>query len=393
MPLSNNFRNAASFLALAVALTACTGGQIGVEPPTQVADVQNGTTLQFAVGTARYGLTGSTYLNTLVTYRQANGLSGTLYNMPLITGPAGFVVPAAAAAGNDAGTNQISATPPTQPGVTAAATTFGQTGGAFAYGFAPENSTTLGSANYPGASSATRFGNRLNAANITFSYTQPVYQSSAARLPFLIGPPAVPDFHDGTFPAGFLGYPAGFTMFAAAPVAGTYTLTVTVPGGSPGSAPAAIKTATSTLASAVGLPVAAPVVIRTLGGGAASFTVAPRPAGTTNQVLFVADVDASGNATFYSFDATAGGTFNLSATSGPKTAQGAGTPPFADGDEIAAYVVAADYNILALAPPVNVQQAPPFPATADISVSAPNITGYDITAPPGTILSKNRVAN
>ncbi|HEY0382706.1 MAG TPA: hypothetical protein VGC72_10940, partial [Candidatus Elarobacter sp.] len=100
--MSNIIRNAASFLALAVALTACTGGQIGVEPPTQVADVQGTTTLQFTVGTARYALTGATYLNTLVTYRQPNGLSGTLYNTPLITGPAGMVVPAAAAAGTDA---------------------------------------------------------------------------------------------------------------------------------------------------------------------------------------------------------------------------------------------------------------------------------------------------
>ncbi|HEY6236495.1 MAG TPA: hypothetical protein VIW69_15455 [Candidatus Elarobacter sp.] len=390
--MSNIIRNAASFLALAVALTACTGGQIGVEPPTQVADVQGTTTLQFTVGTARYALTGATYLNTLVTYRQPNGLSGTLYNTPLIAGPAGLIVPAAAAAGTDAGTNQISGTPPTQPGVTAVATTFGQTGGAFAYGFAPENSTTVGTANYPGASSATRFGNRLNAI-ITFTYTQPVYQSSAARLPFLIGPPAVPDFHDGTFPTGFLGYPSGFTMFAVTPVVGTYNLTVTVPGGSPGSAPAAVKTGAATLASAVGLPIVTTPVIRSLGGGGASFTVAPRPAGTTNQVLYVVDVDGGGNATMYSFDATAGGTFNLSATSGPKNAQGVAGPPFADGDEVGAYVVAADYNILGMAPPLNLQPNPTLPAHADISVSVPDITGYDITAPPGTILSKQRVAN
>lgn len=392
--MSNIIRNAASFLALAVALTACTGGQIGVEPPTQVADVQGTTTLEFTVGTARYALTGATYLNTLVTYRQPNGLSGTLYTTPLIAGPPGFVVPAAAAAGTDAGTNQISGTPPTQPGVTAVATTFGQAGGAFAYGFAPANSNTLGQPTYPGAPNggATRFGNRLNAI-ITYSYTQPVYQSSAARLPFLIGPPAVPDFHDGTFPSGFLGYPSGFTMFAATPVVGTYNLTVTVPGGSPGSAPAAVKTASATLASAVGLPVVTTPVIRTLGGGAASFTVAPRPAGTSNQVLYIADVDAGGNATFYSFDATAGGVFVLSVTSGPKNAQGVGSRPFADGDEIGAWVVASDYNILALGPPTNLQPAPAFPAQADISVSSPRITGYDDSLSSGTILSKERAAN
>ncbi len=391
--MSTIIRNAASILALAV-LSACTGGQIGVEPPTTVVDVQNTTTLEFAVGTARFASTGGTYLNTVVTYRQPNGFSGTLYNTPLITGPAGFVVPGAASAGTDAGTNHISGTPPTQPGTTAVVTTFNQSGGAFAYGFAPENSNTLGTANYPGSTAGAATGNALGATNITFSYTQPLYLGAGTRLPFLVGPPAVPDFHDGTFPAGFLGYPSGFTAFAATPVAGAYNLTVTVPGGSPGSAPAAVKTATSTLASVVGLPlIATPVVIRTLGGGAASFTVAPRPAGTSNQVLYVADVNAGGTATFYSFDATAGGTFALSATSGPKNAQGVGSPPFGDGDEIAAYVVASDYNILALAPPLNLQPNPAVPAQADITVSAPNITGYDITLPAGTILSKARATN
>jgi hypothetical protein len=395
MPLFNIIRNAVPILALAVGMTACTGGQIGVEPPTQVADVQNTTTLQFAVGTARYGLTGGTYLNTLVTYRQPNGLSGTVYNTPLITGPAGFVVPGAGSAGTDAGTNHISGTAPTQPGVAATATTFAQVGGAFSYGFAPSNSNTLGQPNYPGyqPGGVAPFGNALGAANTTFTYTQPVYLSGANRLPFIIGPPAVPEIHNGLFPAGFLGYPSGFTMFAAAPVAGTYNLTVTVPGGSPGSAPAAVKTAAATLGSVVGLPLPAMPVIRTLGGGAASFTVAPRPAGTSNQVLYIADVDANGNATFYTFDATAGGVFALSATSGPKNGQGVGSPPFADGDEIAAWVVSADYNPLALGPPGNLSPTPALPAQADISVSVPNITGYLIAAPPGTILSKQRAVN
>jgi hypothetical protein len=149
----------------------------------------------------------------------------------------------------------------------------------------------------------------------------------------------------------------------------------------------------ATLASAVGLPIVTTPVIRTLTGGAASFTVAPRPAGTSNQVLYVADVDAGGNATFYSFDATPGGVFVLSATSGPKNAQGVGSRPFADGDEIAAWVVAADYNILALGPPGNLAPNPAIPAQADISVSAPRITGYDDTLPSGTILAKERAVN
>ncbi len=122
-------------------LSACTSGQSGIEPTVTSVNPQTTTSLQFRVGTAHFA-NGSVYLNTVATYRQANGLSGTLYNSPTITGPAGFVVPAAGSAGTDAGTNHISSTPPTQPGTTAVVTTFNQSGGVFSYGFAPANATT-----------------------------------------------------------------------------------------------------------------------------------------------------------------------------------------------------------------------------------------------------------
>ncbi len=53
-----------------------------MEPPTQLVDVQNTMGLGFAVRTARFASTGGTCWNTLVTSRQPNGLSGTLYNTP-----------------------------------------------------------------------------------------------------------------------------------------------------------------------------------------------------------------------------------------------------------------------------------------------------------------------
>jgi hypothetical protein len=398
--LKNPVKNVAAWVGAGILLSGCTGGQIGVEPTTHVADVQNTTQVQFRVGTARFA-DGNTYLNTLVTYRQTGGLSATLYNTPVIAGPAGFTVPSnaittAAPADTDVGTSSITGTPPTQPGTTAVSTTFNQSGGAFAYGFAPANSTTAGAANYPKLSPGAGANNALyrdaanaiitgtgagNTANVIAggggalqnSYAQPFFLNTKFRVPFIVGPPAVPDFHDGTFPTGFIGYPSGFTMFAATPVAGTYTLTVTVPGNSPGAAPAAVFTAPATLTSAAGLGATLPPTIASTAGGGATFTVAAAPAGVTNQVLYVVDVSAAqatnGVATFYTFPAgAAGGTFALSPTSGP-VVLGSRTPPFATGDSVYAYVVGADYDILGLAPPANTSVAPALPATADITVS------------------------
>lgn len=333
-------------------LSACTSGQAGIEPPHTAANIAGTTALQFRVGTALYS-NGQTYLNTVVTFRQANGLSATLYNTPTITAPNGFVVPSVASAGTDAGTNHISGTPPTQPGTAAVPTTFNQSGGAFAYGFAPANSTTAGGANYP-------------QGNFAYVYSQPIYLSASARRAFLLGPPAVPDFHNGTFPAGFLGYDSGFIMFAAAPVAGTYNLQVAVPSNTIGQN-AAVLNASGTLTSVAPLPAEAPPVITSTGDGGATFTVAPAPAGVTHQVLYI--TNGSGP-TVYSFDAgAAGGVFTLSATSGPKNSSGSPSAPFATGDPINAVVVGADYDIVGNAPPVNTQETPALPAQTDITVS------------------------
>jgi hypothetical protein len=337
--------NAVAAAAVGIALLAgCTSGQLGAEPTTQVVNVQNTTVLQFAVGTANFA--GTVYLNTLETFRQTNGLSATLYNTPSITGPAGFVVASPAPTTNtDFGTNHISGTPPTQPGTTAIVTTFNQTGGAFGYGFAPDNSNTAGSA--------------------TFSqYSSPIFSSTAR--PFLLGPPVTPDTHSGTYPTGFLGFSSGFVAFAVTPVAGQYTLTVTVPGNSPGSAPIAVKTATGTLTNTAGLPtIPAPAITPTVGGGA-SFAVVSQPAGATNQVLYVRNTTQG---TYYSFDATGGGTFVLSATAGGTDPGGSPKKPFATGDNIRAYVVAANYNIIGLSSVTNSQQSPTLPAQADITAS------------------------
>jgi hypothetical protein len=374
-------------------LAACTSGQSAIEPPSTPVNVQNTTALQFRVGTYRTS-GGSVYFNTVVTYRQQNGLSGTLYNTPTITGPAGFTVavpPASSTgSGTDANTNHISGTPPTQPGTTAVATTFNQVGGAFAYGFAPANSSTSGAANYInalGLGTGGGFGCNICNANgfaLYNEYSSPyLAPSSGSRTPFILGPPAVPDFHNGTFPNGFLGYDSGFVAFYVTPVVGAYNLHLTVPSATIG-VNAATFDAPATMTTVTPLPPEVAVVSITRFGvsstcpgqpsgstcGGATFVVAPAAPPITNQLLYIVDVNGTtGSPTFYTINAgAAGGAFSLSPTSGPTTPQGAHGAPFTTGDAVYAYVVGSDYDILAAAPPVNTQQLPTLPAQADVSV-------------------------
>ena len=339
-------------------LSACTSGQSGIEPPSKAVDVQNTSTLQFRVGTGNFQ--GTTVLNTVVTFRQPNGLSATLYNTPTITGPAGFVVPATAGATNtDTGTNHISGTQPTQPGTVAVVTTFGQTGGAFAYGFAPANSTTAGTANYTHTSTTS---SQVAGVSVTNSYTQPIWNATTSKLPFILGPPAVPDFHPLTsgFPASFAGYDSGFVMFAATPVVGTYAFNLTVPANTIGTFAAVFNT-TATLTSAVPLPPMPGPIVGGGGGAAITVTVGPAPAGVTSRVIYVADRAAAANPVgnqFFAFNAgVAGGTFTVPVTT------------VVTGDRFTAWQVGADFDIVGGAAPANTSTAPALPAQTDVTVS------------------------
>jgi len=343
-------------------LSACTGGQSGIEPPFTAVNVQSQSSLQFRVGTANYQ--GTTYLNTVVTFRQPNGLSATLFNTPTITGPAGFLVPAAAVgAGTDASTNHISGTPPTQPGTTAVATTFGQTGGAFAYGFAPANSTTAGTANFARASSSS---SQVPGVSVTSAYTQPIYLATALKEPFLLGPPAVPDFHNPAlgYPVGFAGYDSGFTMFGVTPVVGTYAFNLTVPSNTIGQN-SAVFDLTAALATAVPL---APVVAPVGSGGAGTsvtFTVPAAPPGATARVIYMAIRSVNAGAgvlpLFYAYNV---GTAATSAT--------LASSQLVTGDRVYAWVVAANFDLVGNAVPNNLSPTPPLPAQTDVSVSPPS---------------------
>src|SRR6202030_2655367 len=150
----------------------------------------------------------------------------------------GFLVPASALAGNgaggsgtDAGTNSITALPQSYLPGPATSTTFGTVGGDFASGFADfNNNTATSTAYYPGQASgpSPSWGMPFYMATVPYSGTLPSGTTSVGPQPYIVGPPAVAFFDDGTYPQNFAGYMTGFTAFKAAPVAGAYKLTDTV---------------------------------------------------------------------------------------------------------------------------------------------------------------------
>lgn len=255
------------------ALLAGCSANGAASPPASVVSNLSADTLQFAVGTANMGNTGTVGLNTVVSFRQPNGDSAALVNSPTITGPAGFTVPACGTGCVDAGTNHISYTPQNvNPAVTNPVTVFGQTGGAFSYGFAPDNASTTGAA-------------------VFTRYSQPLLGTALAGqalLQYNGGPPAYPFFKDGTFPSAFPGYPQGFTMFAATPVAGTYTAAVLVSTSNAGSQ---TFTATSTLSNTTPLPaLATPTFVEDGVGGGSGVVTVPVDARVVETMVYVQNI-------------------------------------------------------------------------------------------------------
>jgi hypothetical protein len=392
-----NRTNIVTALVCAAALSGCTSGNTGVPPGQTSVNPITSNVLEFTVGTANIAGFASPGLNTVVSYRQPNGLDGTLLNTPTITGPAGFVnTTAAAQSGTDAGTNKISGSPqPLPAGTTAVATTFGTSGGAFAYGFQPANSTTAGGVSF------TRYALPIYAPGTTSPYTTITPAAAPVAMPYIGGPPFFPNVRDGTFPSGFLGYPIGFTDFRLAATAGSYTLTLNVPTGfdTSGNPTSANVSASATLASLVPLP-AFPTPAFTpdgTGGGTIAVTV---PAGVTEALVILQDRDggcypgANGAPAYYSFRTTTvgaqviavpnrmGPTFG-SQTSTPTictSAQNSPPPPAAAvaADRWRVYAVGFDYPALEAGPPGNRLQAPVIAGATGQS----DITTSAISSPP-----------
>jgi hypothetical protein len=253
------------------------------------------------------------------------------------------------------------------PNVANPVTTFGQTGGVFSFGIAPENEGIGGTAVY------TR-------------YVQPFTGSTAASATnpnYTGGPPAYPFFRDGTFPSAFTGYSQGFVMFNVTPVAGAYTLAVVVATGNAGTS---TFTASSTLANLTPLPaLAMPTFVKDgLGGGAGVVTV-PVDARVVETMVYFQNVTQG---TFFAVGpirGTGAQNYTLPDFLGPCTgAAGSGcqnnaatrAPTFATGSSVRVYAATYDYPMFEASPPGNTQEAPTITGGAATSNQA------DITTSP-----------
>jgi hypothetical protein len=392
-----------------IAFAGCTSGNSAVEPPVKSVSPLSGK-LTFAVGTANYTLPDSgaqaSGLNTVVAYRQADGLSAALVSTPTITGPTGFLVPKAAkSAFGDAGTNHISGDPQLPAGA-AQASTFGQQGGAFSYGFLPLNST-----------------NQALSGNLGYTpYANPFYVETVpgvAMTPaddqtvFLGGPPAFTNVRTGAYTPSFTGYTLGFDSFAGTTLAaGSYTLSLVVPTSATTNG---TLTAAAPLASTPLLPVYPYPNITEDGTGGGVVTLAV-PAGVSETVIQVTDFgdipsdgsaatstchpsSTSGVPTYalpYNYtvvDHTIGpATANVTLPDGvgPVALSGATSPTLCPGDDYLVTAVGADYGLAEAAPGQSnsngSSESPTFfsipgsAAQTDITVSGASFFQYGVAS-------------
>lgn len=385
-------------------LSGCATNGAAQIPSVPTANL-NSNVLELAVGTARIGMDNTVGLNVVTTLRQANGLTGVLANQPTLTGP--FMVPAgmfgayssSKYGGNvDAGKGQISGSPQVpRSNAGLINSTLGTFTGVFASGLAPLNSdqtTTSIGAYYPGVPNNSTgngftysnydYGSILAADSTTAAYvngdpTQPLPFFSADPFDYVVGPPAVPFFNDGTFPGGFAGYLPGFAVFEVPPVAGSYNLAVKVAAANV--APVTYN-ASATLASANALGPITVTFTPSNGGGSGQVQV---PSGVTETEVFITDATAG---TYYTVGPLSGtGTVNftlpgnLGACIGQGCQNGSGAKPsIASGDTWYAAAVGYDYPAFEAMPPGNKQQKPVLAGAngqADLTMS-PVING---TAP------------
>ena len=368
-----------------------TNGNAQIPSITQAPLSQNA--LQLAVGTARIGQDGGFVgLNVVATLRQPNGLTAVLADQPTLTGPAGFAVapgtPGAYGSGNvDAGTAHISGSPQVpRNNAGLVNSTLGTFTGVFSYGFGPfncdQNCTNI-TGYYPGNpngsggngfSSSIYDGSSIVAKALgTGDPTQPLPYFSSDPVDYLMGPPAVPFFNDGTFPSGFAGYSPGFTDFEMAPVAGQYSLAVHV---AAQNASPITYNATATLSATGGLgPITVTDFTSSGGGGTGHVTV---PAGVTETLVFIEDVEAGLYYTVGPLTGTGTVAFTLPGTLGPCTGSGcqngaSATPSLTAGDDVFVSAVGFDYPAFEAAPPGNKQQKPTIAGAngqADLTASA-----------------------
>jgi hypothetical protein len=444
--LKTNLRVLSACVVGAIAVSGC-GASSGTGSPAPPKIVSPGANvLQLAVGTANIYGTGAG-VNVVTTYRQPKGApapgdSGALVSSPTLSIPSGF--PAAAgvsgpaigadplativtgpalteipAAPTGAGSMTATAQAPPEP-INTTTTTFGQAGGAFGLGIEPFNYTSA---------SGTPF-----AVN---PYPVPLYDVLAGSPPptfsSLTGDPnqlpaawgGVPAFDilgtgqapngSGIVPAGTAGISAGLNVFEIPPAANVpYSLTVTIAGSSSGTF---TKTASAQMTSTALLPtMTSPTYTPDATGNGGLFGIT-LPAGVTEAYLEVVDfgvVDPTGAPLpncngaslgapiFYTFEATASGTFTMTDTMGPGGAQsicaaadnttvnGAPTPP----DIVYTWAIGFDYPAYEASYPNSKGNPAPTilgaSGQSDITISPAGITNPPPTPAPSAGLRHNR---
>ena len=381
-----------SAIVLPLVLGACGNGGASEPPVTEIFPAGS-TKMQFAVGIATIASNGGQSvaygLNTVVTLRQNNGLSGTLYNQPQIIGPSSFNVLNSTQTGNevqfaggDLGTNHITWATLNQeywtgpPRSLKAATT-----GAFGYGFCPCNSDA---------------GPVNGVQSLYQSFNLPVYGGSGNLQRFYGGPPAFPAVDPSVAALGFQGYSLGFTDFAVTPVVGTYHLYAAIPPafttpGNPTPSPQpdstptpapGVLSANAQITTTAALPVMSTPAFTGdgKGGGHVAFTV---PAGVRETAVFVIAVHGSGtgacvqahvNDAFYTLVSHGTGKQSLALPDmlGPLTQSGQPTATICPQGQYQVYAAGTDYPMFEAAYPQNLSELPRITAPngqADITTS------------------------
>ncbi len=210
--------------AACISLLAGCGNGGASEPPVTSYDPGSTSKLQFAVGVATIafnnGQSVAYGVNAVETLRQKNGLSGTLYNVPMLIGPSSFNVldvdtdrqPSAVGRRGPRHESHhvVDAEPAQWTGPPRGPKS--STSGAFGYGLCPCNSDS---------------GPGNGFSPLYQAYNLPVYGDDEER--WYGGPPAFPAGDPSVRNLGWLGYSLGFTDFAVAPVVGAYHLYAAVP--------------------------------------------------------------------------------------------------------------------------------------------------------------------
>jgi hypothetical protein len=394
-----NARVAGLLLLVALSALAVGCGNGGAsEPPVTSYDPAATSKLQFAVGVATLsfneGKSVAYGLSEVETLRQKDGLSGTLYNVPMIIGPTDFLVLISTEtgsevddAGSDLGTNHITwgtlnqktwTGPPRGP---KASTT-----GAFGYGLCPCNSDSG-----PGNGFTPLFQ----------SFYMPIYGDDLEL--WYGGPPAFPAEGPSVRALGWEGYSFGFTDFAVAPVIGTYHFYAAVPpsydtpqnptpspgpNGTPTPAPG-ILAAGAQLSTTKGLPqfLTPSFVPDDKGGGTVNVTV---PAGATEALVEVRALGGSGYGicveshetdSYYTIVTHKVGAQGLALPDdiGPITDSGKKTPTLCPESTFEVYAVGTNWPTYESSYPNNLSQLPLIKGPngqADITTSDVQTTPY-----------------